>query len=412
MNTIILSGLLACTAASPLVSDTPSTPESGDTSGEAADALPGWRGDFGSPLVPLESVPGWDSPVFSDTSVMHIDLTLSEASYAALETDPTTYVEGSVTVGARTWSPVGVRLKGTASFQPIDAKANFKLKFEDYSEGRFFGLDRLTLQNNYWDPSMMAQVLAYRFFADAGVPSPRTGYAWVTLNGVDKGLYTMLESMDSQLVDRLWPDSEGNLYETTADCDFDGDGSCFELQEQGDGEPDPDAALDSALAAVDAGTQDALRAAFDWENLIAFLAAERVLNHADSYSYNLNNYFAYHDPVTDRVSLLPWGCDSTFNNGYREVLAGESEGWLGRFCESDAACEDELHTALPLTADLLASTDLAGYAEQRRELIRPYVEADPLAVYTPEHFEAWTDALIVWIDERPAEIDGFLRLWE
>lgn len=374
------------------------------------------------PLVTEETVPEWSSPVFSETEVMQIEITLSETALASLRTDPTTFIEGSVTADGHTWSPVGVRLKGSASFQPIDAKANFKIKFEDYTEERFYGLDRLTLQNNVWDASVMAQDLAYRFFRAAGVPAPRTGYAWVTVNGTDKGLYTILESMDSQFVEREFPDTEGNLYEMTRECDFTGDGSCYELQVEGDGEPDPDNALATVVAAVDTATTEALREAFDWEDLIRFFAVERVINHPDSYSYNLNNYFVYHDPVEDEVSLIPWGADSTFvytyppnvtgyaceASAYRDVLASSPYGWLGSFCHADAECWAELSVAMQEVADLLLSTDLAGYAEANRERIRAYVEADPLVVYEPEHFEARVDCFVEWIEARPEEIEAWL----
>ncbi len=376
----------------------------------------------GDPRVTEETVDAWESPVFSETEVMEIDLLLSEAAVDALRSDPNTFVEGSVTVGDHTWSPVGVRLKGSASFQPIDAKSNWKIKFEDYTDERFYGLDRLTLQNNVWDASMMAQDLAYRFFREAGVPAPRTGYAWVRLNGTDKGLFTILESMDDQFIEREFPETEGNLYEMTRECDFSGDGSCYELQELGAGEPDPDNALASAVAAVDAATTDALKEAFDWEDFIGFLAVERVINHPDSYSFNLNNYFIYHNPTVDKVSLVPWGADSTFvytyppnvtdyaceASAYRDVLASGSYGWLGRFCETDPECSADLRAAMSEVAALLLSSDLAGYAEANRERIRPYMEADPLVVYEPEHFEARVDCFITWITERPDEIAAYL----
>lgn len=384
----------------------------------------GSEADAGPPLVTEETVEAWESPLFSDTEVVQIEITLSDEAVAALREAPSTYVEGSVSSGGHTWGSVGVRLKGSASWQPIDQKCNWKLKFEDYSEERFYGQKRLTLNNNVWDSSAMAQDLAYRFFADAGVPSPRTGYAWVTLNGEDKGLYTILESMDGQFADREFPDSEGNLYETTyaVACDFDGDGSCFERQATGDNEPDPDHALASALVATREGTSDAIREAFDWDRLIHFLAVERVINHPDSYSYNLNNFFVYHDPIEDRVSLIPWGADSTFvytyppNSedypcsaaSYRDVLTGGSVGALASFCEGDGECSAYLTDAMSEVADLLDTVDLAGRAEANRERLRPYVEADPYIIYSPENFENKVDCFVEWIHARPAELHAWL----
>lgn len=369
---------------------------------------------------PTESVPQAEDPVFNTTGVLHIDITLSDAAYAALASAPDVFVEGSVSANGHTWDPVGVRLKGSASWQPISQKPNWKLKFEDYSEAGFYGLDRLTLNNNVWDASMMAQDLAYRFFADAGVPSPRTGYAWVTLNGEDKGLYTILESMDRQFVEQHFPNTGGNLYEMTRSCDFDTDGGCYELQTAGD--DDDEHALDSATAAARSGNADALREAFDWQHLIRYFAVERVINHPDSYTYNLNNYFIYHDPIEDRVSLIPWGADSTFvytyppeietypceASAYYDVLAGGPYGHLGQMCEGDINCDHDLEVAMREVAALLEAVDLAGAAEANRERIRPYMEADPWLRYGPEHFEARVDCFIEWIGLRQAEIEAHL----
>lgn len=414
---LALAVLVACAPSdAPPASSGPSSDgqEPAQDSGEAGTSWPA-----PDPTVTEEALPGYDDPIYAEDGVLQIEITLSESAMNSLRSSPFEYVEGDLSYGGHTWQGVGVRLKGSASFRMLDDKPDWKIKFEDYGDERFYGLDRLTLQNDIWDTSMMAQNLAYRFFAAAGSPSPRTGYAWVTLNGTDKGLYTILESMDGQFIDRVWPGSEGNLYEMTRECDLNGDGSCYELQVSGD-DDGPDA-LHSATAAVASGSTEALREAFDWAAVMAFFATERVINHPDSYTYNLNNYFLYHEPATDRLSFVPWGADSTFvytyppdkkdypcsAASYYDVLAGSPHGWLGRFCEGDADCREDLYDAMAEVADLLISTDLAGTAEATRERIRDYVAEDPFITWDVDDFDAKIDCFETWILARPDEIHAY-----
>jgi hypothetical protein len=235
-------------------------------------------------LAPETETESIGSPVVfsTDPSVVHaLELTLPDEAIDALRAQPTAWVEGTVSYQGQTWSQVGLRLKGSASFQSIDGKPAWKIKFAEYVEGqRFHGLERLTLNNEVWDATMMAETMSYWVWRDNGSPAPRTSYASVTLNGVLLGTYAVLESMDDDFMDHTWPGSNGGVYEMTRNCDFTGDCSCFELQETGP-DHDPDG-ITRGCEAVAIGTADALAEAFDWKALIAFLAVELSVNHPDS----------------------------------------------------------------------------------------------------------------------------------
>ena len=68
------------------------------------------------------------------------------------------------------------------------------------------GLDQLTFNNLVWDYSYFSDALAYDFFRDAGVPAPRTAYAWLTVNVAGQwdrkplGLYFMIEPVEKQFL--------------------------------------------------------------------------------------------------------------------------------------------------------------------------------------------------------------------
>ena len=78
---------------------------------------------------------------------------------------------------------------------------------------RFLGLARINLKAMYNDPSQMREALAWRAFAEAGVPASRHTYAKLTINGRYRGLFSVVEDVDRRyLSDRFGDAAEGNLY--------------------------------------------------------------------------------------------------------------------------------------------------------------------------------------------------------
>ena len=78
---------------------------------------------------------------------------------------------------------------------------------------RFLGLARINLKSMYNDPSQMREALAWRAFAEAGVPASRHTYAKLAINGRYRGLFSVIEDVDRRyLHDRFGDAAEGNLY--------------------------------------------------------------------------------------------------------------------------------------------------------------------------------------------------------
>ncbi len=395
--------LLAACVAEP-VSDRPERPRR-----DRGDDAPEW-------IEGGEAPEDADDVVFADTGVLAVEFELDDAAIAQLAADPRSYVDGTF-VFRGTRHPVGLRLKGSSTYQWIDGKPAWKVKFDHVEpEARFYGLERLTFDSNYWDASQMAETLAYRAWRQADAPAPRTGYAWVTLNGEALGLYTLVEPMDDGFVDRWWPGSDGGLYEMQRSCDVVRDCSCYELQETG-GRFDPDG-LTRACEAAASGDADAIAA--HWDRIARYQALERALNHSDSYTFNLNNYYLYHDPLTDRVTITPWGADSTFSYayppdadipcrpGYFDVLGGGAYGALSSWCAADAACWAEVKAELLAIADQLDREDLAGYAARTAERLDPWVAQEPRWPWGHDTFTEQAACFVEWIEARPGELRAYV----
>ena len=196
-----------------------------DTWGRYPSGTGGWAQTSptkGSPNLPSTASPPVDAAgwLFDPSSVVEIDLSIPPDSRAALALDPDEYQDGTFSLSAAggSYGPldVGVRLKGNTSFRPLTGKAAFKISFPHAVPGqRFLGLKHLTLNNMVQDASMMHERLAYELFRAAGIAAPRTGYAYVRVDGDDYGLYLDVETPD-ELMLRRWFATTKHLYEGNA----------------------------------------------------------------------------------------------------------------------------------------------------------------------------------------------------
>jgi hypothetical protein len=197
------------------------------------------------------------------------------------------------------------------------AKPSLKLDASAYVDGQRFGgaggLDMLVLNNSVQDPSYVRTCLAYRVFGDAGVVAPRCGFAHLTVNGEDLGLYVHVEDVDDQFLDRRFDDPSGALYKGILSDFRTGWSTTFDLQEGDAATADLD-----ALTAACEGPDDALlagvEAEVDVERFLTLWATESLLRHWDGYTGNTNNFFLYDDPASGFV-VVPWGTDQVMQNG-------------------------------------------------------------------------------------------------
>ncbi|OGQ09834.1 MAG: hypothetical protein A2138_19225 [Deltaproteobacteria bacterium RBG_16_71_12] len=264
--------------------------------------------------VAIEIAEGdWDELRFQSRSIVDI---FGGDCLAQPFADPFSYFPATVTVDGEVLADVGVRKKGFLGSLSSD-KPSLKLKLDEFVAGqRVHGLPRLTLNNNAQDPSAIRQCLGYGVFARAGVPAPRCNFAHVTVNGVDLGVFTHVESMDKHLIGRHFDDDNGDLWEGTL-SDF--RASWTGTFEKKTNEADVDKAHIDAVT-VAAGAPDAeliaeLEAQIDLDGFFALWATESLVGHWDGYGGNTNNFYLYDDPTSGLLHFLPWGIDQTFVNG-------------------------------------------------------------------------------------------------
>jgi hypothetical protein len=221
-------------------------------------------------------------------------------------------VRATLREGTRIYTNVTLHLKGSYSFQPIDAKPSFTLNFEKAAEGqKFHGLGKLHLNNSVQDPSYLSEALAREMFREVGVPSTRIGHALVEFNGRKLGLYVLAESWGKSFLKQHFASTTGNLYDGGSGGDI-----TKTLKVDSGDSPENRSDVTNLIAACKIkdptkrlGQLDKL---LNLDQFIGFAATEIFLVHWDGYSMGPNNYRLFHDATLDKMIFMPHGLDQTF----------------------------------------------------------------------------------------------------
>ena len=341
---------------------------------------------------PPEAVPAagdMSERVLGYDLIPQLDLELSEESVASLRAAPATWVAATLVYEGRSYGPVGVNLKGTSSFQPIDGKPGFRVNVNKFVSGaRFFGLKELLLNNMTSDPSMLRERLAYWIGRQIGsVPTSRCNHAWVTLNGAPLGLYATVEEPKEQLMARYFSDATGPLY-TINYADFQpAYTSAFELQ---DGSNDLTLISGTTAALQTTPPDAALAAAGQFVNLHEFeryWALMVLTGHWGGWPYAPDpqlvgaNAGTYADPSTHQLYFIPEGINDAFSTSDFDFIA-HVKSLLAETCASSSACFQDFAAQLNELVGTATQLDWSGEMQRVAAQIAPYVSMDSKKPYS------------------------------
>lgn len=279
--------------------------------------------------VEIEVPPAaWDTLRFQTRNVLEI---LGETCGQEPAPPAFTYVKAKVTIEGETFEEVGIRKKGFLGSLNSD-KPSLKVKLQEYlPDQTLSGVKRFTLNNTIQDPSYVNQCLGYKLFRDAGIPAPRCNFATVSVNGVEMGVYTHVESVKKPFLRMHFGNDTGNLYEATLSDFRDGWTGTFDKKTN---EADLGRSDISEMVAALTLDGDAMRSALEplvnLEAYMKFWAVETLVAHWDGYAGNSNNYFIYDDAATDQFNFMPWGADQLFSDTPDSIVASRSRSVLPR----------------------------------------------------------------------------------
>jgi len=374
------------------------------------------------------------APIYQPDAISAIELQMPQSSMEALETEPPSdeYQPGTFSLALGDGTPegvggfsapieVGIRLKGgQGSFRPLaDGKAGFKIKFNFVKGQKFLGLKKLTLNNMVQDPSMLHETLAYEVFRSVGLPAPRTGYAYVRLNGEDYGVYLNLETYDDVSLPH-WFASTRHLYEADAPATDVTPGSApeFEVDEGDDGDLSD---LEALIAAANSGAgdwSDGMEAVADLGQMSLMWAVERYVGHWDGYAgtdgaFRPNNYYLHSldtGPEAGRFEMMPWGTDQTW--GSRIEFDEPAGGLLFNECFADSDCQALYGAALGALPAPVAALELGRQARCLAERLAPWqaLEDEERREYDAAQIAEGVEETRDFIAERPGELAEWLGL--
>lgn len=279
--------------------------------------------------VPPPSPSELSERLFDPTLLHQVSMEISDENLALLDPPTDDRVPVVLTVDGVTADGAGVRLKqGLGQAQGLGEKPGFSIETDEFVDGlELFDVDRFTLGNATWDHSFVNEHLVYELYRAAGIPAARTALARVTVNGEGFGLYVMRETPGERWLTQYFADPTGNLYEAPGS----GPDTVLELRtNERRGDMSDLAAIAEVVAtASDEDYRDAIEELVDVDELLTYWAIEALTAHWDGYLYDLsapgrvptttrapanpwpNNFFAYHDPATDRFVFIPHGADLT-----------------------------------------------------------------------------------------------------
>ena len=366
-----------------------------------------------------------DTVRFFDQSILHeVEITVSAADFARLVPGQEDRVPCTFTYDGVTTEQVGVRLKGGfGSLQDITQKPGFSIKTNEFVPGQeVLDMRKFTLDNAVQDPSFLSARLGHEIFRAAGVPTSRTAYTRVTVNGEYYGVYVVVESYNSDFLERHFTDNSGNLYEGGGDpvnvqsLDLD---SNQEINDRSDLE----ALRDVLVNASNEQLLGALSEVVDLDAFFTYWAIEALAYHWDGYAVtggtlpfpleccSPNNYNLYHEPSLDKLYFMPHGIDSLFIDVNVDVLGGPSANSslptrIFATQEGRERLAEKLRFVLDVAWDV---PTLEALADESIDLIRDSVEEfDRNPNFSLGAFEADIQNKKSFLSQRPAIVEAQL----
>lgn len=262
----------------------------------------------------LSSYVAGEAITAADALLPLFELDITAQNLAILNFDPLRDAKVPATF---TWQgnthDVEVRYRGSAS-RTFDKKS-WKIVFAE-GDSPFAYHDRINVNANFMDPSLIRAKLANDLFDAAGLHPPQAEHVLLTLNGEYRGVYTRNEQMDEGFLLRSGRDPGASIYKVN--------GRFLELLPSPDAyeksyekETNEELGYEDIIEFVelvnltsDEKFADEISQVLDVESFLSYYAIVVLTSHFDSASHNV---YLVHDLTTGLWELIPWDLDYTFN---------------------------------------------------------------------------------------------------
>jgi len=355
--------------------------------------------------------------IFLTSMVHRIDFTLTEGAINQINTRSESWGQAAMTFDDQAYDAVGLRLKGSASFDLMDGKPAFKIDMNKGVLGtRLRTLKGFNLHNgNVYDPTRARDHISYTLAREAGLMAPRVGWTEVYINSQYFGIYMIIEQHDDRMIEANFPGlgDLGYLFEPNesssggwAWSDFgSGNAGDWDLEE---GPQPPDPAIITALQTADdlvAGRATDAAVAELWnhvdkDNLLSYMAWESVISHTDGYKAP-NNWRVFIHPVDNKVHLVPAGAEWTWDNTPSALYWG---GQLAQWCLDNTGCRRDYGVRAIEVATMVEDIGLQQEFEDVSTMLAPIIAQDPRSSHSQSTVNSQRQSTFNNIEGYPARV--------
>lgn len=350
-----------------------------------------------------------NGPLFIDTVVPRVDITINPDTLDWIYANPWSDIEfhadfvfdnGTVRDSI---ASVGFRLRGNTSRN--SKKKSFKVSFNTFtSGGKYYGVEKLNLNGEHNDPSIMRSKMMWDILREWGIPAPRANHVQLYINNNYHGLYLNVEHIDEEFVESRFGNKDGNLYKCTWPADLaylgsdpnvykfeSGSDRVYDLitNEEVDDYTNLASFIDVINHSPEADLVCNLNEIFNTYDYLKVIAADVFCGNWDGYIFNKNNFYLYENPATGKIEYIPYDVDNTFGIdwfnidwGTKDIYSWEPGGSQQRPLYSQLINNPELRKQFTYYAKMLINTTididlLIDNIEARKNMIAQYVVSDP-----------------------------------
>jgi hypothetical protein len=277
-----------------------------------------------------------NGPLYTSEEIPKIHITIDPDSLETLYLEENWYENHEYpalfvfenSTGLDTIENIGLRFRGNTSRDKV--KKSFKVSFNTYISGqKFHGVEKLNLNAEVNDPSMIRSRLYWDLCKDFNIVSSRSNHVELFINGDFMGLYQNIEHIDDEFVQTWFGSDVGNLYKCTLPADLvyiSNDPDDYKLSAPWNNhriydlktnkELDDYSGFADFVSFLNLSSEEDFACGFeDRFNINQFLkiaAIDVLTGHWDGYIYFRNNFYLYDNPLTGKFEYIPYDTDNTF----------------------------------------------------------------------------------------------------
>jgi hypothetical protein len=349
-----------------------------------------------------------DGPLFRDDLVPRVDIIINPDTLDWIYENVDSYIEFhadfvfTTDTIADTIPEIGFRLRGNTSRE--SDKKSFKVSFNTFHSGRkYYGVEKLNLNGEHNDPSVIRSKIAWDLFRDFGLPAARANHVEVYINGDYYGLYINVEHIDEEFVESRYDNKDGNLYKCLWPSDLDdrgddgddykhynGDRRVYDLQTNVLEDDYSDLAyfITELNQLADSEIECELVKSFNVYDYLKVIAVDVFLGNWDGPLYNKNNFYLYQNSQFERMEYIPYDLDNTFGidwmnrdwksrNIYDWMKHGEPRPLYTQLIDNESLREIYTQYSAELMSDAYTGQAFLDEINRIKEMITPYLENDP-----------------------------------